>query len=408
MKLDVVAWTLCTLARAVSADAQDADLATLSRRRVADLAEYPDPSWFGNISTWIDAQKPDGTWPDVNYLSGCPAQHANWPIQDHWNRIITLAAAWRGNSSIADPKWTNSTRAWDAISMGLDYWFKNDYKPAACLGDGGNPKLGCPCGTPGLWNGNWYDQAILIPQLSSAACLLAQDGNLSEEQREGCIRLSRRTYDNIDLSYGSGGILTAANIVLVLQSSVTLGLFTDNATVVEDAMKRAFRVMTFSDGAMQDGIHRDGSFLQHTGILYNGNYGKDLLNIFIQFEGEAAGTRFAADNATREAMSTYIKGDEWMIFTDRKARQEHWDFNVIGRFVSFPTQDFQASADINVNVTKLARAVADFAGPYNVTSTIKRLESNGTEPLVGNKGFWASDYMASCEAPHGARRNMTS
>lgn len=29
---------------------------------------------------------------------------------------------------------------------------------------------------------------------------------------------------------------------------------------------------------MADGIHRDGTFLQHTGILYNGNYGKDLVH----------------------------------------------------------------------------------------------------------------------------------
>lgn len=28
---------------------------------------------------------------------------------------------------------------------------------------------------------------------------------------------------------------------------------------------------------MEDGIHRDGTFLQHNGILYNGNYGKDLV-----------------------------------------------------------------------------------------------------------------------------------
>ncbi|KAJ4144516.1 hypothetical protein LMH87_003397 [Akanthomyces muscarius] len=394
MRLYVVTWALCTLARTVSADAHDAeDMTTLSRRRVADLAEFSDPSWFGSIQKWIDTQRPDGTWADVNYLSGCPARRANWPIQDHWNRIITLAAAWGGNSLIADQKWTNSTKAWDAISMGLDYWFKTDYKPAACIGDGGNATLGCPCGTPGLWNTNWYDQAILIPQLSSTACLLARDGNLSEEQQEGCIRLTRRTYDNIDLSYGTGGNLTAANIVLVLQSAVSLGLFTENITIVENAMKRAFSVMTFSDEAMQDGIHRDGSFLQHNGILYNGNYGKDLLNIFIQLEGEAVGTRFAADDATREAMSTYIRGDEWMIFTDQKTRQQHWDFNVIGRFVSYPTQDLQASADINFNVTKLARAVADFGGPYNVNSTSKRLESNGTEHLIGNKGFWASDYM---------------
>ncbi len=29
----------------------------------------------------------------------------------------------------------------------------------------------------------------------------------------------------------------------------------------------------------EDGIHADGSFLQHSGILYNGNYGKDMVSI---------------------------------------------------------------------------------------------------------------------------------
>ena len=33
----------------------------------------------------------------------------------------------------------------------------------------------------------------------------------------------------------------------------------------------------YSDDPKEDGIHRDGSFLQHKGILYNGNYGKDLV-----------------------------------------------------------------------------------------------------------------------------------
>ncbi|KAM3453406.1 hypothetical protein MY3296_003814 [Beauveria thailandica] len=399
MRLFALVHGLCAVACTALAEAQDAnDMATLFRRRVADLAEFPDPAWFGSIPEWIGTQKPDGTWADVNYLSGCAALtaklgRANWPIQEHWNRIITLAAAWSGVSPVADPKWSNSTEAWEAISNGLDYWFKNDYKPAACLGDGGNATLGCPCGTPGLWNTNWYGQAVLIPQLSSTACLLARDGHLSQEQHKGCIRLTERTYDNIDRSYGTGGTLTAANIVLVLQSAVSLGLFTNNVTIVESALKRTFSVMTFSDEAMQDGIHRDGSFLQHDGILYNGNYGKDLLNIFIQLQGEAVGTRFAANDATREAVSTFVKGNEWMIFTDLKTRQQHWDFNAIGRFVSFPTKDLQASADINFNVTKLARAVADFDGPYNVHDTIARLKSNGTRQLIGNRAFWASDYM---------------
>lgn len=32
-------------------------------------------------------------------------------------------------------------------------------------------------------------------------------------------------------------------------------------------MNRAMAVVTFSDAAAQDGIHRDGSYLQHDGIL---------------------------------------------------------------------------------------------------------------------------------------------
>lgn len=61
---------------AVSGEAgsRDADMATLSERRIADLAEFPDPPWFDKIQSWVDSQKEDGTWSDVNYLSGCPAR----------------------------------------------------------------------------------------------------------------------------------------------------------------------------------------------------------------------------------------------------------------------------------------------------------------------------------------------
>jgi hypothetical protein len=37
--------------------------------------------------------------------------------------------------------------------------------------------------------------------------------------------------------------------------------------LLEDALSRAMGVVTFSDGVKEDGIHRDGSYLQHDGIL---------------------------------------------------------------------------------------------------------------------------------------------
>lgn len=58
----------------VQAASRDDELALISKRRIADLAQFPDPTWFSQISAWLDTQKSDGTWPDVNYMSGCAAR----------------------------------------------------------------------------------------------------------------------------------------------------------------------------------------------------------------------------------------------------------------------------------------------------------------------------------------------
>lgn len=59
---------------------------------------------------------------------------------------------------------------------------------------------------------NWYGQAILIPQLCSTTCLLAKDGDLTEEQRAGCERIPLRSYVLRDERYGTGGYMTGANV----------------------------------------------------------------------------------------------------------------------------------------------------------------------------------------------------
>jgi hypothetical protein len=56
------------------AASQDQELDLISQRRIADLAQFPDPPWFNQISTWLASQKSDGTWSDVNYASGCAAR----------------------------------------------------------------------------------------------------------------------------------------------------------------------------------------------------------------------------------------------------------------------------------------------------------------------------------------------
>ncbi|ORX36761.1 chondroitin AC/alginate lyase [Kockovaella imperatae] len=379
-----------TRLKSSAANSASSKLALILQRRQYDLAQFPTPQWVESIQTYLDTQKTDGTWPDVNYASGCTAQRANWPIQLHWDRLITLAAAWTGLNPAIPSNWTHDTALLSATQKGMDWWFENDYNSTDCIGAGGSGS--CPCGTPGLWNTNWFDQVILIPQLMSTTCLLMQD-QLTDFELDGCIRIVSRPYDRSNGSIAGVGVLTGANLINVMQNSVSLGLYSNNASIIDDAFNRAFGSVTFSNAQAEDGIHQDGSFLQHKGILYNGNYGKDLINAFVQLEGEAKGTSYAANDSTRAAFATDIRGSEWMIFVDNSTGRQLWDFNVVGRFVAFPSSDNQANSDINFNVSKLANAVSDFEEPYSLNDTITRLESNGTEKLNGNKAFWASDYM---------------
>lgn len=69
----------------------------------------------------------------------CVAERANWPIQQHWNRLIALSVAWSGVNPQVSSQWKGDAKLMAAISKGLDYWFSNDYKQPDCVGDGGDP-----------------------------------------------------------------------------------------------------------------------------------------------------------------------------------------------------------------------------------------------------------------------------
>lgn len=82
MKLCAAFCAVSSLTTTAFAATPAEDLATFSKRRIADLAEFPDPTWFSKIQTWVDTQRDDGTWADVNYLSGCAARMHSAPYSN--------------------------------------------------------------------------------------------------------------------------------------------------------------------------------------------------------------------------------------------------------------------------------------------------------------------------------------
>lgn len=72
------------------------------------------------------------------------------------------------------------------------------------------------------------------------------------------------------------GFLSGANILDIGKIGIYNGLLTLNDTILHDAFFEVHNEISIHNTPKGDGIRADGSFGQHAGVLYNGNYGKDL------------------------------------------------------------------------------------------------------------------------------------
>ncbi|CAO0793159.1 unnamed protein product [Mucor circinelloides] len=349
------------------------------------------------IPTWLNTfSAENGTWTDVDYTSGCTARRANWPAQQHFIRIATMASQYR-----ADP--TNSTQLLPYIQKAMDYWFDNNYAPDACLDQGGLPNSECPCGTPGFWNTNWFGQMILMPKLISNTCILLKS-NLTTTQRGNCTLVSQRVYNRIDTDVLGIGPMTGANMLDSATSALNLALLTDNETLARDALNHFYNQTIITPGTGIDGVKIDGSYLQHFAQLYTGNYGKDFINSVVVAYIQTSNTSFAPPAASQSAFLTLINGTEWMIINNHTSNASSnstllWEYSVIGRMVSFLAADKQASGGVALNLTRIQLAVEGWQNASSIKSIVQHLDdlktqsSPGQGKLSGTRSFYTSDYL---------------
>jgi hypothetical protein len=99
---------------------------------------------------------------------------------------------------------------------------------------------------------------------------------LADTQLGNCSKISNRSYGSFDHSVHGLGALTGANALDVAKIGIDLGLLTTDVPLITGAYQRVHLQLVIEDAVKADGIRPDGSFGQHNGIIYNGNYGKDL------------------------------------------------------------------------------------------------------------------------------------
>ncbi|KAK7694618.1 hypothetical protein QCA50_001805 [Cerrena zonata] len=368
------------------------DLRVMTERRLSTIIGSTKNASF--ISTWLSTLGSDGRWApsDIDYTSGCNAKVANWPALVHWQRIETLAAGWRGGLAGAE-NFAGNPNLRKAISSAINAWFSNDFHDLACLDFGGGP--GCSCGTPGFWNKNWFSNVIALPKLVGQVCLLLNDTLLPSEL-DNCARTTGRAYSTFNTGIPVLGPITGANALDIASVGIDKGLLTKNTSLLFDAYKRVHAEIVIQNQVRADGIRPDGAFGQHAGILYNGNYGKDYTNDVLSLEVSAGGLQFQANGMSKDAFETLMEGSQWMIFRNTITNILHWDFSALGRFITFPVADDQATANIQFNVTELGVLAAEWSS-NELMGVYDALSQNSTDAnvgaLAGNRMFYTNDYM---------------
>ncbi|RPD82583.1 polysaccharide lyase family 8 protein [Lentinus tigrinus ALCF2SS1-7] len=372
-----------------SSDAALDDIQTITERRFATIVGAA--TGASSISSWLSTLQPDGTWPDLDYTAGCDAPTANWKAQKHWSRILTLAAAWHGGFKNA-AQWVQSDEVRSALSSSMGFWFSNDFTIPACLDSGGDDA--CPCGTPGLWNTNWFANVIGVPTTVGEVCLLLGD-SLTATELGNCTKMTGRSFATFDTGINGVSSITGANLQDIAGIGLDEGLLTKNATLVAAALGRVHADAVIQNAVKADGIRADGSFGQHTGIIYNGNYGKDYENSLFAFEIEAGATQFQAGDDARTALETLVDADQWMIYRNIFTNVLHWDFSVLGRLMTDPVIDDHSDADIKTNLTQI-QVLGQLWDSDTLLDVFDNLSLNTTTSnsgnLVGNRVFYANDY----------------
>ncbi|KAH7332890.1 chondroitin AC/alginate lyase [Rhizoctonia solani] len=373
------------------------DVDTIYTRQVEFIISTT-PVSSTKIKNYVNTLKSDGSWSAIDYSAGCTARRSSWPAGGHWTRLLEMAVAYHGG--VARYKHNADLRS--AIQKAMGYWFANDY---SVIGDGSCIdreflKINhCPCGTPGLWGPNWYSNVIQVPSRSGKVCVLLRS-ELTSKELAMCTLMTARAYAPFYRD-PQPGYLSGANVMDIAVIGILAGLLENNragnASRIADAYQRVHPQALVQSVDRVDGIKPDGSFQQHGGIIYNGNYGKDFSNSFMELELQALGTQFQADKKVQDSFARFFSGGKWMTYTNVMSKVVHWDLTVIGRFVSYPVVDGRASANLRMDLSHVLK-LGNAWSQKDLIEFGSKLTGSGDNSansggLIGTRMFWNSDYL---------------
>jgi chondroitin AC lyase len=314
------------------------------RLRQSLLPDTLTPKMIADAEAVLQTMRPDGSWADQNYAD---TDREVWKAGAHLGRVLTIARAYYAPGSTLAKKPEVAER----IVASLGYWLKADPK-----------------------NDNWWHNMIGVP-LQVGDLLILMGNDAPPDLRDQGVKLMTR---------GTMEKMTGQNLVWGAEIQILRGILGETPALIGSAYERMWQEVVVANIG-QEGIQSDASFHQHGPLLYAGGYGAGFVSDTVRFVGYAAETPYAIPGEKKAILDRYVlDGVQWML------RDGQWDYGATGRELIRPGKSAAP-------MVRPVVALAAMPGPRQAEMRIfaDRISGKpGAKPLIGNRHYWRSDYMA--------------
>ncbi len=272
-------------------------------------------------------------WKDLPFNKSSPS------ITASFSRLKVMALAWAtpGCSLYRDPKLAA------AVNGGLDWMTANVYTTTA------------------FKYGNWWDWEIGAPHLFNDAQVLMYP-SLTPNQINNYAAAVDRYCPPSKITLNGGKFMTGANLSGEIKAILVRAILQKNSEKMAYGQTNLSPVFNYVNSG--DGFYRDGSFIQHNTVPYNGGYGASAVGEVAELVNLLNGSKWAISETNKVVVC------EWM----SKALQP-FVYNGSAMMDMVRGRTISRQPDNGVGHINTAKQVARFAPPATAVALNKWVAS---------------------------------
>ena len=190
-------------------------------------------------------------------------------------KILSLAKAYKKAGS----KYCNNQQLKTDIISALEFLCERGYNDTTPLAEAAK--------------GNWYYWEISIPQ-SVVSLMFYMRDDLPEDLYKSYIRAMKHFIQAPNIANAGSTAATGANLAWKSNLWIKIGVINNEEQMVLDGIEFMNPLFEYAEDLhSQDGFYKDGSFIQHETVAYNGGYGSSHVSEVLQVVEFLAGTKYA-------------------------------------------------------------------------------------------------------------------